>query len=99
MIETTLAARRRPERGGARFTLLLLLVGIAGVVAGGQSLYTKLTNLTPTRMSCAEYLDKRPAAKWVELTDCVLPMLDATVSQSRFTRAASKAWLPLRAAP
>lgn len=99
MLDTTLFARRRPERGGVRFTLLLLLVGIAGVVAGGQSLYTKLTNFAPTRMSCAEYLDKRPSAKWVELTDCVLPLLDATVSQSRFTRATSKAWLPLRAAP
>jgi hypothetical protein len=47
---------------------------------GGQGIYTVLTNRKPLVMTFAEYAEKRPDVKWVELKDTQLDLTDATFS-------------------
>jgi hypothetical protein len=48
---------------------------------GGQSLYTAISNRTPTSMSSAEYAKAKPKAEWLELTQCNLAITDGMHSE------------------
>ena len=48
-----------------RLKLFLVLAGVGGMLLAAQKSYVVLTNWRPTRMTCAEFVSKRPSAKWV----------------------------------
>ncbi|MCP4804295.1 MAG: hypothetical protein GY913_23210 [Proteobacteria bacterium] len=73
-----LRVRRRQGRIGC----FGFLVGIALMIGGGQGLYTRITNTSPTTMSCADYIAERPSAKWVELQGCTLAVLESSHEES-----------------
>ena len=50
----------------------LLILPVVLLWAGGQALYTTLSNRHPTSMSLADYSKSRPKAEWLELSDCCL---------------------------
>ncbi|RIK63766.1 MAG: hypothetical protein DCC64_06540 [Planctomycetota bacterium] len=52
-----------------RLRIGLLIGGLAALVFGGQSLFTWLSNLSPTQMTYENYCSQRPAAKWLELSN------------------------------
>ena len=59
-----------------------LLAGIACLWGGGQALYTLITNPDPLQMTCAEYIEKRPEGKWLQLTECSLYVEDSMYTGS-----------------
>src|SRR5688572_11803041 len=61
----------------------LFIAGVIGLFwAGGQNVYTGVTNRTPTRLTVAEYVSSKPPAHWLHLTNCRLIITDAMVRQS-----------------
>ena len=60
------------EPPSIRWPWMRLIIAAAMLVGGGQGVYTALTNRTPTKVSCAEYAAKRPAAKWLTLSNCAV---------------------------
>ena len=73
---------------------LLLPLGLFWMV--GQEIYAALTNRHPLSMNFAEYAQKRPAGKWVELKAAQLVLPAAT--WFGFLTAHSDIYIPLRAA-
>lgn len=81
-----------------RFGCLILIVAAALVWGGGQGLYTALRNRAPVEMTCAEYLQSRPRAEWLALTDCVVVLPEASHFQRRSaspTAAATEIYVPV----
>ena len=52
------------------FRGLLFLFMLAMLWGGGQSVYTYVTNLEPTSISCDDYIKTGSSAEWLSLTDC-----------------------------
>lgn len=84
------------KSGFLRLGMLRLFLPIALLWGGGQSLYTALTNRQPLAMTFADYVQKRPSAKWVELKDVEWDLMDSVYSG--FAGNVSKVYVPLRAA-
>lgn len=93
-MKTRMKSLYRSESGGG---IILIFVAIALLWGGGQGVYTTLTNLKPTEMTYAEYIQSKPAQKWLRLTDCVLPLTDSMYSQSRLTDIIREVYIPVRA--
>ena len=79
-----------------RMKLFLVLVGIAVMVYAAHMAYVVLTNRRPVRMTCAEFLNNRPGALWVELTDCELDLANAIGLQSRVLKLDKGLYVPVR---
>jgi hypothetical protein len=61
----------------------LLIAGVIGLFwAGGQNVYTGMTNRTPTQLTMAEYNRSKPTAHWLHLTSCRLVITDAMYRES-----------------
>lgn len=73
---------RRSMRGAMNFGCLLLILGLGLVIGGGQGVWTAVTNMKPTEMSCADYVKQKPKATWLKLTGCFLDMTDAAWRES-----------------
>ena len=66
------------QAGFLSIRLFILLLPLVLLWMGGQGLYTVLTNRHPLSMTFAEYAQKRPAGKWVELKGARLDITGAT---------------------
>jgi hypothetical protein len=73
-----------------------ILIAIVGVVVGVQEAYVYFTNREPVRMTCAEYLSRRPTAKWVELTDCAVDYVGTIQLTSRIIKSDKGSFVPVR---
>jgi hypothetical protein len=82
----------RSEAGGSVF---LVLVAIALLWGGGQGVYTVLTNLKPTEMTYADFVQSKPSKKWLLLKNCELTLLDAMYSQSRLSDTIKEVYIPV----
>ena len=72
------------------------IIALGLLLGGGQMLYTGLVNRNPVEMTCAEYLEKRPAGKWVKLKDCELSHLER-LAPTRFGRTTNtEVFIPVR---
>lgn len=69
--------RRLSLRGACNAGCLLLAAAAYLLVTGGQGVYTGLTNRTPTVLTITDYVDNKPEAKWLEVTDCYLDLTEA----------------------
>ena len=78
-----------------RFGCFLLIVTIALLWGGGQTLYTALSNRQPTKMSMAEYAKTKPKAEWLELSDCNLAITEGMHSEKYGT--VQEIYIPLYA--
>ena len=56
---------------------LILIAGACLIAAGGEGLYTILTNASPSSVSCDEYARTRPEAAWVRVSGCEVDYLAA----------------------
>jgi len=56
--------------------------GLGLVIGGGQGLWTTVTNMKPTEMSCADYVKQKPKSTWLKLSGCFLDMTDAAWKES-----------------
>jgi hypothetical protein len=75
---------------------LLLMVMIALLWGGGQGLYTAFKNRQPLVITCQEYLDQRPSAEWVTITEARFDFLNSAVSQSKIGDRTTEVFIPLR---
>lgn len=78
--------------------LLLFFIVLACLWGGGQGLYTGLTNTSPTKLSCADYLLKSPGAKWVTLTNCYVDYTETVQITSKLGGSVKGNYVPVRAA-
>jgi hypothetical protein len=76
--------------------LPILTIGL--LWGGGQGVYVAATNRQPTVVSYEQYVATKPRASWLELTDCVLSLTDASVRSSRFEKRAQEAFIPVHPA-
>ena len=76
--------------------LFLFLVAIAVVAFAVQHIYVGLTNLHPTRMTCKQFLDTSPSAKWIEPTECEVDYLEAIHLQSAILKVDKGTYVPVR---
>ena len=74
---------------------ILPLVTIALLWAGGQGVYTAVTNRQPVRLSYDEYIATKPKASWLELTDCVVAVPEAAVKKGKVAKISKEAFIPL----
>src|SRR5690349_6715849 len=81
-----------------RFKLFLILVGVVAMWVAAQKCYVVLTNWRPARMTCAQFVNNRPGAKWVELTGCELDVENAVSLQSRILKIDKGLFIPVRPA-
>lgn len=57
--------------------IVLALVSVAFLWAGGQGLYTAMRNREPTRLSCQDYSFEALGREWLELDGCELSLIEA----------------------
>jgi hypothetical protein len=84
------------DSGFVRLGLLLLGIMIWCFWKGGQDLYTALANTKPTVMSYEEYVQKRPKATWLKLTDCRLNLPEAAYKYYSNTKVPTELFIPVR---
>lgn len=77
----------------------MFIVGMAMLVmgcwGGMQRLYVSATNTSPTEMTCAEYIEQRPSASWLKLTECRADVIESVIETERFSDVIEKAWIPV----
>jgi hypothetical protein len=61
---------------------LLLVTGLAIAAPGTTSLYQRLSHRTPTVLTCAEYAQTRPSARWLRVRNCEVDYLAAGYRES-----------------
>lgn len=66
-----------------RFGLLLIIGMIALLWAGGQELWTSITNWSPTELTYVEFLKDKPKSSWLKLKSCVLDLSEASYKASK----------------
>lgn len=72
------------------------LIGIALLIGGSQALYIAVTNRSPLKMSCADYLTKMPEGKWLQLSNCQV-FRGETISKSFLGKGPiSEVYIPVR---
>ena len=81
-----------------RMKLVLVVLGIGMMAFAAQKSYVVLTNRRPARTSCAEFVNNRSKAKWVELTGCELDLENAIGLQSRVLKIDKGLYVPIRPA-
>lgn len=52
----------------------LTLACFAMIIVGSQAAYTVLNNRAPVKITLAKYQKEKPAAKWLQLTECELDL-------------------------
>lgn len=62
---------------------LAIVIVMVLLVMGGHGVYVAITNRAPTVMSCKEYLEKKPSASWLTLTDVSFDLAEAVVKTDR----------------
>lgn len=75
---------------------LLLIVMVTLLWGGGQGLYTAFKNRQPLVITCQEYLDQRPSAEWVTITEARFDFLNSAVMQSKIGDRTTEVFIPLR---
>lgn len=78
-----------------RLMLFLLIVGGVCVWWGSQNTYIALRDRHQLEISCADYVTKRPEARWLKLTGCEYDFDHMAYEQSQ-SGTISKVYLPLR---
>src|SRR5215212_10260193 len=76
---------------------LLFLVVLTGVALwwGIPNLYVAIQNREPLEISCADYLQQRPSAKWLRLTHCAADAANLATEEAS-DREIRKVYIPLR---
>lgn len=78
--------------------VMLVAVVIGGIIlmwAGGQGLYTALTNRQPVVFGCADFLQRVPEQKWLLLKDCRLNIVRASYSRKQVTDTVTQVYIPI----
>src|SRR5215210_8493129 len=97
-IKGRMRLRLKKSAGMMRLGCLLPLITIALLWAGGQGLYTALTNRHLTVLTYEEYVRTKPHASWLELKNCVLALPEASYRSSKVTKEIKEAFIPVHAA-
>jgi len=84
------------QNGSARVGGFLLLLTIGLLWAGGQKLFTALTNRKPTVMSYEEFASTKPAASWLVITNCRLDLSRACYKSDVGNNAPTQLYIAVR---
>lgn len=60
---------------------LAILGGLYLLWAGGQGIYTAVTNREPLQVACDSYGEVKPTSEWLELTGCTLSLMEASYTE------------------
>jgi len=71
------------------------IVAIALLVGGGQSLYTGITNRTPTEIGISEFNADESGAKWLKVTGGELDVLNYAYTASKYDDVPDEVFIPL----
>jgi hypothetical protein len=72
-----LSKRNECQDGSARGVVFLVILTLGLLWAGGQKLFTALTNRKPTVMSYEDFARTKPEAAWLVITNCRLDLTRA----------------------
>jgi hypothetical protein len=86
----------KTESGSIRLGLFLLAITVGMLWAGGQNLYTALSNRHPTTMSYEDYVTTKPSATWLVLTNCEIDLTDSCVKTYQGSRRPTEIFVPVR---
>lgn len=75
--------------------IILILLCVLAVAWGAQNVYLGVRDRDLVEMSCADYVAKRPASRWVKLVDCE-PDLSRTLERTDHGKL-DAVFVPLRA--
>jgi hypothetical protein len=87
---------RLHESGSLRLGLVLVIAALALLCKGGQSLYTAVTNRNPTTMGYDQYVQSRPKATWLVLTNCTTFLTQAAFKRYEYSQVPTELYLPVR---
>jgi hypothetical protein len=65
-------------------------------LAGGQQLYTALTNRTPTVLSYDEYIQTKPKADWLTPTNCLISLGASSYKTTIGSETLTELFIPVR---
>src|SRR5438876_727313 len=77
-------------------SFLLIIVAIALLWGGGQGLYTAITNWQPRECSVQNYLETKPSAKWLRLTNGFVDMTGVSYSSLWGVGPISEIYVPVK---
>jgi len=86
----------KTESGSTRLGLFLLAITVGMLWAGGQNLYTALSNRHPTTMSYDDYVKTKPSATWLVLTNCEIDLTDSCVKSYYGSKMPTEIYVPVR---
>lgn len=72
------ANKRIREAASARGVTFLVIVVLGCILVGVSKVHTALKNRTPTVMSYDTFIETRPTAEWLMLTNCQLNLFQAS---------------------
>jgi hypothetical protein len=83
--------------GSVRLGFFLIGIIVAMFWAGGQGIYSAISNRNPTVMSYADYVKSKPNSTWLSLTNCVLDLSDSAYRTVGVTKKPLELYVPLHA--
>lgn len=75
--------------------LFLALIALVMLWGGGQGVYVSVTNTSPSKYSVKEYIDKKPNAKWLQLSGAKLDLTAVTYSSTFGVGDAKEVYIPV----
>ena len=88
--------KRAFESGSIRFGIFLVIATIGLLWKGGQSLYTAAMNRHPTTMSYEKYVETKPRAMWLVLTNCTTRLTESCFKSYYGSKNATELFIPVR---
>ncbi len=77
------------------FKLLWILTAVAFIWGGAGDTYIALTNRAPTALTCGQFEQNRPGAKWLSLTECEMKLDDVACVRYRKAGVVEGYYVPL----
>jgi hypothetical protein len=84
------------QSGASRLGCLFIVIIIALLWAGGQGIYTAVSNSSPTVMSYAQYVQTKPNSDWLKLTNCVLNLSEASYKSYAGSQRPTELFIPVQ---
>src|SRR6266566_1123813 len=75
---------------------IAIVVVAAVLLVGGQQAYVAFANRNPLKTTCANYVNSKSSAKWVELSGCDIDYRRAIQLQSRIIKEDKGIFVPVR---
>jgi hypothetical protein len=82
--------------GAGRLGCFLVVIILCLLWTGGQRLYIAVTNRTPMIMSYDDYVQIKPSAHWLRLTNCMLNLGEASYKTIAGSKRPTEIYIPVQ---